>query len=112
MEAEDLIRLSDHFGLSLEDFTLRDLSKGNLITEAYIKRFHEKGNLKGNLTGHLKGQIHKNIGEEKARESAQKPGDDNGYTMVMILLKEMNAKLDRISASVENPKKIKGLKAP
>ena len=104
MDAEDLIKLVDHFGLSLEDFCLMDLSKGNLINQQYIAQFMEKGNLKGNRRGNPNPTFHQNIGESLPANTANQGGQDDSFNMVMIMLREVISKLDRISASIDSKK--------
>lgn len=105
MDAEDLVRLSDHFGLTLEDMCLIDLSKGNLITDAYIARFRQFGNLKGNPIGNLKDVFHKINGEFTEGNLPGKEGVDVSIWMIMKLLQQMDEKIDQIKLSVEQKDK-------
>jgi transcriptional regulator with XRE-family HTH domain len=104
-EAEDLVRLSDWFGIAIDDFCLIDLSEGNLITQEYIAKFKKHGNLKGNLRGNLKREIHK-INGDKDGEDLTRLGWQEGFWILMKLLQQMDAKLDQIKAGIEQePKK-------
>jgi transcriptional regulator with XRE-family HTH domain len=103
-EAEDLVRLSDWFGITIDDFCLIDLSEGNLISQEYIAKFKKHGNLKGNQTGNLKREIHKINGDQDG-EDLTRLGGQEGFWILMKLLQQMDAKLDQIRVSVEKGQK-------
>ena len=51
---DDLVKISDTFGVLIDDLIKRDLSKGNLIQNEKSKIFDTKGNLNSNPIGNLK----------------------------------------------------------
>lgn len=102
MDTEDLVNLTDFFGIALDDFCLIDLSESNLITDSYIAKFRVKGNLMGNGIGNLITTVHKKIGELGEEKPSQMEGGDAGMWAVFQVLQQMNGKLDQIKDSLNN----------
>lgn len=102
MDAEDLIKLVDYFGVSMEDFCLTDLSNGNLITEEYISRFQEKSNLNGNPKGNLLPQFYKKTGESHPPVDGGGALGDSSFWVLVNLIKEVSSKLDQINVRLDS----------
>lgn len=103
MDAEDVVKLCDYFGLSLEDFCLKDLSMGNLIDEEYKSKFKEKGNLIGNPIGNLKSVFHQNIGENSPLRQGVPGGEDQAFWILIGLIQQLNSKVDAIRVAMKLP---------
>jgi transcriptional regulator with XRE-family HTH domain len=101
-DAEDLVKLSDFFGVAIDDLCLTDLSRGSLISESYVSNFRAKGSLKGSLKGSPKVIFHQNIGEEVHQESGEIGQLKSLLWSVLKLLEGIDSKLDRISTGANS----------
>jgi transcriptional regulator with XRE-family HTH domain len=52
-DIDNLIAISEFFGISIDDLVKWDIEKRNLITEKHIKKMKEERNLMGNAMGNL-----------------------------------------------------------
>jgi transcriptional regulator with XRE-family HTH domain len=101
-DANDLIKINQFFGISIDFLLLVDLQKGNLITKEHVEEFKRNGNLIGNPIGKLKPKfegiksngshdLEDNLEQEKAKDWA-----------VISLLKGIDEKIDQIRVSLGN----------
>lgn len=106
--AEDLVRLSLYFGISVDDLLFTDLEGGNLITEAFVQKFKQKGSLNGNVTGNLTTKVHQFIGEQAELKKDLSQSEETAFWTLLQMIRQLDSKLDLLRASVEAMRKEKG----
>jgi transcriptional regulator with XRE-family HTH domain len=100
-DATDLVKLSEFFGIAIDDLCLTDLSVSNLIDEEYIANFRAKGSLKGKGIGSPKLKFHQNIGDLIHQESGIPEDTQALLWAVFKLMQGIDAKLDQLRADMK-----------
>jgi transcriptional regulator with XRE-family HTH domain len=97
-DAEDLVRLSSFFAISIDDLCLIDLSHGNLISEDYLANFRQFGNLKGNPMGNPMAHPYHFSGNPASQEEE---GQETYLWAILQAIKLMDKKLDAFEHKLE-----------
>jgi transcriptional regulator with XRE-family HTH domain len=100
-DAEDLVKLSEFFGLPIDDLCLTDLSHGNLITQDYISNFRAKGSLKGKPFGSLTAENNQFIAMKPIQNNDAREDDNPLLWSVLKLMQGIDQKLDEIRADIK-----------
>lgn len=100
-DAEDLLKLSQFFGLQMDDLLLTDLASGNLLGEDYVAKFRQFGSLKGQVIGKLSTEFNQNIGETRMANLETIHTDDPSLWALLQIMKQMAESLDRIERKLD-----------
>lgn len=103
----EVVTLSNFFGISLDDLVLKDLEAGKVISEDYVSSFQQKGKVIGKENGKVMGKLSTSYAPHPHTLSTLKENDESLAWAVMKVLKEMDGKIDLLRAGVEEIKKNK-----
>ena len=106
-DVEDLIKLNQFFGISIDILVLSDIEKGNLITNEDVAYFKQKGNLKGKAIGNLNGKNQPVYYSSQPAQTVLNEGEENMIWAVLSTLRQMDGKLDQVRAGVDEIRKKK-----
>jgi transcriptional regulator with XRE-family HTH domain len=98
----ELVQISNFFGISLDYLILIDLEQGKVITEQDVLNFKEKGKVIGKPIGKVMGQ-NPPISEVQNKTSIlNDPQEENMLWAVLQTLRQMDIKLDGVRDSVDS----------
>lgn len=99
---DSLIKISEIFGIYIDDLIRADIEKGNLITEEEVSKFKKEGNRIGNRIGNRNKLFQLGQSENLAGNDSDPVRD----WALINLLKGMDAKIDQVIISLgKNEKK-------
>ena len=101
---DELIIVSNYFGISIADFLLEDAEKGNLLGKKGVlntpPKNRQKGNLKGNLMGNLMDEKGAFYGEGISQNRELNEAKDSAIWLLLQEQKRISEKLDNIAENV------------
>jgi transcriptional regulator with XRE-family HTH domain len=109
-DAEDLVKLSQYFGIPIDDLCLIDLSNGNLITEEYLRKFRHNGNQKGNLIGNPMTYFYQKTGMSRGTKEELEEAEEGAIWLILHVVRQMDIKLDLIRDWIKHQDKKGGSK--
>lgn len=92
---EELVKVANYFGVSLDNIIKIDMEKGNLTAEIEENTEDEKGNLIGKQTGKVKHAVEAISSEKGDGKLNPLNREEIAYWAIMQELRRINEKLDR-----------------
>jgi transcriptional regulator with XRE-family HTH domain len=101
---DELIIVSNYFGISITDFLIEDAEKGNLIGKNDVftdpPKNRQKGNLKGNLMGNLMTEKDAFYGSGNSPNNQLNEAKDSAIWLLLQEQKRISEKLDNVAENV------------
>lgn len=100
-----LIKISNIFGVYIDDLIRIDIEKGKVITAEHLSEFKVKGKVIGKPIGKLTGKKYPTSEDDRSHNLMLNEGDPIKDWTLLTIMKGMDGKIDQVLNLIENQEK-------